>query len=129
MEKEKECNRALEDPWGAVGLLIAQKRPGAKTGALPDQTGESKPETEFPATTLRAKALTDMHRNYEEAEITLVHDCFLRNLKCVDAETACFAIVMSPWFSRGWTAVELAKSKGQGEGGVRRTRRSCYKGS
>jgi hypothetical protein len=59
MEKEKECNRALEDPWGAVGLLIAQKRPGAKTGALPDQTGESKPETEFPATTLH-----DNKQNY-----------------------------------------------------------------
>jgi hypothetical protein len=46
MEKEKECNRALEDPWGAVGVLIARKRPD---GALPDQTRESKPETDFPA--------------------------------------------------------------------------------
>jgi hypothetical protein len=52
MEKEKECNRALEDPWGAVGVLIAQKRPYAKTGALPDQTRESKPASNFPATTL-----------------------------------------------------------------------------
>jgi ankyrin repeat protein len=61
---------------------------------------------------IRAKALTNMHRNYEKAEITLVHDCFLRNLEWVEAETACLAIVMSPWFSRGWTALELAKSKG-----------------
>ena len=61
--------------------------------------------------TLRAKALTNMHHNYEKAEITIVHDCFLRNLEWVDAETACLAIVMSPWFSRGWTALELAKSR------------------
>ena len=61
--------------------------------------------------TLRAKALTNMHHNYEKAGITLVHDCFLRNLEWVDAETACLAIVMSPWFSRGWTALELAKSR------------------
>jgi hypothetical protein len=25
MEREKECDRALEDPWGAVGVLIAPK--------------------------------------------------------------------------------------------------------
>jgi hypothetical protein len=53
MEKEKENDRALEDPWGAVGVLMPQKRPGAKTGALPDRTGASKPETEFPAMTLQ----------------------------------------------------------------------------
>src|ERR1700722_19428435 len=31
----------------------SHSRPGAKTGALPDQTGAPKPETEFPATTLQ----------------------------------------------------------------------------
>jgi ankyrin repeat protein len=51
-----------------------------------------------------------MHINYEDARITLVHDCFLRACEWFDAETACFAIIMSPWFSRGWTALELAKS-------------------
>lgn len=40
-----------------------------------------------------------------------MHDCFLRNWEWVDAEAACFAILMSPWFSRGWTALELAKSR------------------
>jgi hypothetical protein len=53
--KEKECDRALEDPWGAVGVIIAQKRLGANTGALLDQTGGAKPEAEFPATTLQAQ--------------------------------------------------------------------------
>lgn len=59
----------------------------------------------------RAKAISSMHQNYEDAKITLIHDCFLRNLEWIDAETACLAIVMSPWFSRGWTALELAKSR------------------
>lgn len=60
---------------------------------------------------LREKALAKMHVNYEKAEITFVHDCFLRNLPWINAETACIAILMSPWFSRGWTALELARSK------------------
>ncbi|KAH0559274.1 hypothetical protein GP486_004212 [Trichoglossum hirsutum] len=57
------------------------------------------------------KIINEMHRYYEDARVTLVHDCFLRGLKWVNAEIACFAIVMSPWFSRGWTALELAKSR------------------
>ncbi|GAB1314484.1 hypothetical protein MFIFM68171_04694 [Madurella fahalii] len=59
----------------------------------------------------RSKAISRMHLNYEDAQITLVHDCFLRRWEWFDAETACFAIVMSPWFSRGWTALELARSR------------------
>ena len=51
-----------------------------------------------------------MHQNYENAKVTLIHDRFLRGLEWVDAETACLAVAMSPWFSRGWTALELAKS-------------------
>jgi hypothetical protein len=46
----------------------------------------------------------------KRARITLVYDYFLRNWNW-DQETACFAIFMSPWFSRGWTALELAKSR------------------
>ena len=60
--------------------------------------------------TLREKALRKIQINYERTRITLVHDCFLRNWNW-DQETACFAILMSPWFSRGWTALELAKSR------------------
>ncbi|KUI62492.1 Serine/threonine-protein phosphatase 6 regulatory ankyrin repeat subunit B [Cytospora mali] len=58
----------------------------------------------------RAKALNNMQSNYADARITLVHDLYLRSWEWVDAEKACFAIVMSPWYSRGWTALELAKS-------------------
>ncbi|KAF3903899.1 Ankyrin-3 [Dactylellina cionopaga] len=59
----------------------------------------------------RSKAIINMERNYEDARITLVHDSFLRNWEWIDAEIACFAITMSPWFSRGWTALELARSR------------------
>lgn len=59
---------------------------------------------------VRGQALRNMQNNYADASITLVHDLYLREWEWVDAETACFAIVMSPWYSRGWTALELAKS-------------------
>lgn len=58
----------------------------------------------------RTLAIQKMEKSYEDAQITLVHDCFLRNWEW-DVRTACFAIIMSPWFSRGWTALELKKSQ------------------
>ncbi|KND92903.1 Ankyrin-3 [Tolypocladium ophioglossoides CBS 100239] len=58
----------------------------------------------------RNKAIQNIQSNYQDARITLVHDIFLRNWDWCP-ETACFAILMSPWFSRGWTALELAKSR------------------
>jgi ankyrin repeat protein len=60
---------------------------------------------------LREKALKRMHLNYKAAAVTLVHDCFLRECEWRDADLACFYIVMSPWFSRGWTALELKMSQ------------------
>ncbi|KAJ6083694.1 hypothetical protein N7467_007829 [Penicillium canescens] len=58
----------------------------------------------------RSQAIQNIQNSYEHARVTLVHDCFLRNWRW-DPETACFAILMSPWFSRGWTALELSKSR------------------
>ncbi|KAJ5753664.1 uncharacterized protein N7511_007817 [Penicillium nucicola] len=58
----------------------------------------------------RNKAIEKIQSSYEDARITLVHDCFLRNWTW-DPKSACFAILMSPWFSRGWTALELTKSR------------------
>ncbi|KAJ5794602.1 hypothetical protein N7457_001201 [Penicillium paradoxum] len=60
---------------------------------------------------LREKALKYMHQTYTAAAVTLVHDCFLRACEWRDAYSACFYIVMSPWFSRGWTALELKMSQ------------------
>lgn len=59
--------------------------------------------------TARTNAIKGMEKDYQNAQVTLVHDLFLRNWVW-DPETACFAILMSPWFSRGWTALELANS-------------------
>ncbi|KAI9147082.1 ankyrin repeat protein [Paramyrothecium foliicola] len=58
----------------------------------------------------RVQAINNMQNNYADARVTLVHDIYLRQWEWVDPETACFAIVMSPWYSRGWTSLELAKS-------------------
>ncbi|KAL2760168.1 hypothetical protein ACRALDRAFT_2095344, partial [Sodiomyces alcalophilus JCM 7366] len=59
----------------------------------------------------RSAAVNNMDINYQYAAVTLVHDCFLRRLPWIeDPDAACFALIMSPWFSRGWTALELAKS-------------------
>lgn len=60
---------------------------------------------------LRARVLTKMHENYKEAKVTLVHDLYLTNFEYTDPASACFAIMMSGWFERGWTALELAMSK------------------
>ncbi|RWA08874.1 hypothetical protein EKO27_g6231 [Xylaria grammica] len=62
-------------------------------------------------TAARSKALKSMHLNYQNARVTLVHDRFLRNLPFGGADMACLAIVASSWFTRGWTALELAKSR------------------
>ncbi|KAL4772405.1 hypothetical protein BDW60DRAFT_222660 [Aspergillus nidulans var. acristatus] len=59
----------------------------------------------------RTRAINKIQSNYETARITLVHDCYIREWEWTNAETACLAIIMSPWFSRGWTALELAKSR------------------
>lgn len=60
---------------------------------------------------IRSKALDTMGSNYEYAKLTLVHDRFLRKLNFETPRLALFAIIMSPWFTRGWTALELAKSR------------------
>jgi hypothetical protein len=57
-EGKKERKGATGRRRGDVGVLIAQKRPGAKTGALPDGTREPKPEADFPATTLQEKMMS-----------------------------------------------------------------------
>ncbi|GLA42806.1 hypothetical protein AnigIFM63309_011539 [Aspergillus niger] len=55
----------------------------------------------------RSRAINQMHKNYADAEYTVIHDSYLLNIKADDTETACLAIVLSPWFTRGWTALEL----------------------
>jgi len=59
---------------------------------------------------VRGLALSRMHTNYADAKCTVVHDRFLLELEWESPENACLALVMSPWFTRGWTALELAMS-------------------
>lgn len=59
----------------------------------------------------RNRSLATMDLNYAYARLTLVHDRFLRNVPFKDPDTACFAIIMSAWFTRGWTALELVRSR------------------
>lgn len=59
----------------------------------------------------RIHAINNMHNNYARAKATLVHDLYLSTMQWVTPAEACFAIVMSSWFTRGWTALELAVSR------------------
>ena len=59
----------------------------------------------------RIHAINNMHNNYARATVTLVHDRYLTTMPWITAAEASFALVMSPWFTRGWTALELAVSR------------------
>ncbi|KAL8339741.1 hypothetical protein RB601_006043 [Gaeumannomyces tritici] len=59
----------------------------------------------------RSKALNKMHANYANAEYTIVHDNYLLNFTWRDDGSPCLALVLSAWFTRGWTALELSISK------------------
>ena len=59
----------------------------------------------------RSTALNNMHRNYTAAEYTVVHDLYLVDIEWKDDGSPCIALVLSPWFTRGWTALELLLSK------------------
>ncbi|KAI1739503.1 hypothetical protein F4680DRAFT_421742 [Xylaria scruposa] len=65
----------------------------------------------------RAKAMSGMADQYANASYTIVHDSHLLSYpwsKEVNGKRnggPCLALVLSSWFTRGWTAVELALSK------------------
>ena len=59
----------------------------------------------------RSIALNNMHHNYAAAEYTVVHDLYLAGVEWKNDGSPCIALVLSPWFTRGWTALELLLSK------------------
>lgn len=59
----------------------------------------------------RQKALKRMHRNFYEAEHTLVHDKELASFVWKSDGSPCIALALSTWFTRGWTALELYASR------------------
>lgn len=60
---------------------------------------------------IRDQAINKMHSNYSSAECTVVHDKYLLNFAWSDDGSPCVALVLSSWFTRGWTALELHESK------------------
>lgn len=59
----------------------------------------------------RAKAISRMHENFKQAEHTVVHDQYLLQFPWTNDSSPCLALLLSPWFTRGWTALELMQSK------------------
>ncbi|KAL9615733.1 MAG: hypothetical protein Q9160_009299 [Pyrenula sp. 1 TL-2023] len=60
---------------------------------------------------LRKVAIRNMHFYFHSAKHTVVHDEYLMRIPWKDDGTPCLALILSPWFTRGWTALELAMSK------------------
>ncbi|KAL9631519.1 MAG: hypothetical protein Q9204_004195 [Flavoplaca sp. TL-2023a] len=59
----------------------------------------------------RTRALNRMHENYQYAKSTIVHDRWLTQFPWNDDGSPCVALLLSSWFSRAWTALELISSK------------------
>lgn len=59
----------------------------------------------------RAIAMDSMLENYEKAKVTVVHDKDLLEFEWSDDGSPAVAIVLSSWFTRGWTAGELWASR------------------
>lgn len=59
----------------------------------------------------RARAIRNMQTYYSSATHTVIHDEYLVRFPWKDDGTPCLALVLSPWFTRGWTAVELMVSR------------------
>ena len=58
----------------------------------------------------KSTALNNMHHNYSGAKYTIVHDLYLAGIEWERDGCPCIALVLSPWFTRGWTALELLLS-------------------
>ncbi|KAJ5769088.1 hypothetical protein N7520_003647 [Penicillium odoratum] len=62
-------------------------------------------------TKARALSIRRMHRNFSDAKITIVHDLYTATYPWANDGSPCIALALSPWFTRGWTALELLVSK------------------
>lgn len=65
--------------------------------------------TENPA---RAIAINNMVKTYENAKVTIIHDQDLVEFEWKDDGSPAVAMILSSWFTRGWTAAELWASRG-----------------
>ncbi|RVD87010.1 uncharacterized protein DFL_005259 [Arthrobotrys flagrans] len=60
---------------------------------------------------LRKKAINDMHNNYFNSKCTIVHDKYLVGFDWAEDGSPALALIFSPWFTRGWTAIECKMAK------------------
>ncbi|KAK5998585.1 hypothetical protein PT974_00966 [Cladobotryum mycophilum] len=60
---------------------------------------------------LGCDGICKMQENYSSAKHTLIHDEYLLQFDWADDGSPALALVLSPWFTRGWTALELSVSK------------------
>ncbi|GAP92993.2 hypothetical protein SAMD00023353_9900130 [Rosellinia necatrix] len=61
--------------------------------------------------TARTTAIERMLENFEHAKVTVVHDDDLVRFPWRDDGSPAIALVLSSWFTRGWTAAELFASR------------------
>ncbi|KAI4860981.1 hypothetical protein F4820DRAFT_435190 [Hypoxylon rubiginosum] len=66
----------------------------------------------------RRRALDQMLENFERASFMVIHDMELVNFEWRDDGTPALALMLSPWFTRGWTAAEFFAAR-QGPGRVK----------
>ena len=59
----------------------------------------------------RQKAISRMHENFREASHTVIHDQSLTQTPWTNDGRPCLALVLSSWFTRAWTALELMMSR------------------
>ncbi len=59
----------------------------------------------------KKRAMNIMLANYEKAAVTIVHDSELLEYEWREDGSPAVALVLSAWFTRGWTAAELFASK------------------
>ncbi|KAI1503890.1 hypothetical protein F5X99DRAFT_79265 [Biscogniauxia marginata] len=59
----------------------------------------------------KKRAMNIMLANYERAAVTIVHDRELLQCEWREDGSPAVALVLSAWFTRGWTAAELFASK------------------
>ena len=97
--KAGEVNKCLWDFWVDIAGRLECDGVWWDTVSIPQEKAA------------RSKAINNMHQNYTDAKCTVVHDLYLAGMEWKNAESACIALVLSPWFTRGWTALELRLAK------------------
>lgn len=59
----------------------------------------------------RQNAISRMHESFRRASHTVIHDQYLAQFPWTNGGLPCLALLLSPWFTRAWTALELMMSQ------------------